>query len=282
MAVFQIENEFLRVSVSQQGGNLTSVFDKQQGKELLWQGNPDTWKYQDVVIFPLIGMPSGGYEAKGATYQFRWAHGVARWEDFTVERQTTDELVLVLTSNEETLSRYPYEFRLRLYYKLEGKKYTLTYGVSSLTDEPIPYQIGAHAGFSTAGDEVTVDFDGGQPVYQYPYCSVVQYPPRLLAKDGHLVLNKEVYERENSLVLPADGTTGCVVTRADGLRLHYTWQDATTLTIWGFSRGGRFLCVEPWWGICASRDTPREITRKEQIFFAGQEEKRHTYSCEIG
>lgn len=279
--MLNIENEHLCVSVSPEGGNLTSVFDKDRDIELLWPGDPETWKYQDVVIFPLIGMPDGGYEAKGGTYQFRWAHGVARWETFTVERHTTDELVLTLVSNEETLRRYPYEFRLRLRYVLRGKKFTLTYGVSSLTAEEIPYQVGAHAGFRTEGDEVVVDFDNARPVYQYPYNKFLQYPARLLAGDGHLVLNQEVYNRENSLVLKADQTTGCTVTRPDGVRLHYTWENASTLTIWGFSKGGRFLCVEPWWGICESRDTAREITRKEQIFFAGPEERTHTYSCEI-
>lgn len=276
-----LENEHLRVGILPLGGNLTSVFDKDRDKELMWQGDPAYWKYQDVVIFPLIGLPSGGYEAKGKTYQFRLAHGVARWETFAVESHTATELILSLTSNEETMQRYPYPFKLRLCYTLEQKKYTLRYEVSSLTDERIPYQIGAHAGFSTGGDEVVVKFDNAPPIYQYPYDGFVQYPAKLLAENGRLVLNSRVYDREKSLVLPTDQMTGCVVSRADGIKLHYTWKDATTLTIWGFAQGGQFLCVEPWWGICESRNTAREITAKEQIFFAGKEKRIHTYSCEV-
>lgn len=281
MCRLSIENPFLRVEIAQTGGNLTSVYEKEKNKELLWQGDPQAWRFQDVVIFPLIGLPRGGYDVQGKTYQFRMPHGVARWEKFDVEEHTADRLVLRLESNEETLRRYPFHFCLRLIYQLTGRQYSLTYAVSNPAGEKMPYQVGAHAGFQTAGDEVTLQFEREEPIYHYPYDDVLHRPARLLAQNGRLTLSKEIFEEKRSLVLPRPRSAFCTVTRPDGIKLRYGLGDATSLTIWGFANGGHFLCVEPWWGICEGEDTPRELAQKELLCWAGKQENRHTYTCEI-
>lgn len=280
MCRLAIENDVLRVEVAQTGGSLTSVFDKERDQELLWQGSPESWRFQDVVIFPLIGNPSGGYEVDGKTYTFQMPHGVARWETFRVEEHSAERLVLRLESNEETLSRYPFRFCLRLIYQLEGKKYTLTYAVSHTEDRPMPYQVGAHAGFQTAGKTVRVDFDQDTPLYHLAFDGLLHRPAQQLSPNGTLELSKAVYDEKRSLVLERP-CAGCTVTREDGVKLRYQWDNAPYVTIWGFSGEGEFLCVEPWWGVCEGEGTPRELAKKEEMCFAGIDERRHTYSCEI-
>ena len=275
-----IENEVLRVEVAQTGGSLVSVYDKERGMELLWQGDPESWRFQDVVIFPLIGNPTNGYEVDGKTYHFRMPHGVARWETFVVEEHSAERLVLRLESNEETLDRYPFHFRLRLIYRLEGKKYSLTYAVSNTEERPMPYQVGAHAGFQTAGKSVKVEFDQDVPLYHLAFDGLLRRPAQQLSPNGILELSKAVYDEKMSLVLDHP-CTGCTVTREDGVKLRYRWDDAPHVTVWGFSNGGEFLCVEPWWGVCEGEDTPRELAKKEEMRFAGIKEQYHTYSCEI-
>lgn len=280
MCRLAIENDSLRVEVAQTGGSLVSVYDKARKKELLWQGDPDLWRFQDVVIFPLVGKLTNGYEVDGKTYTFRMPHGVARWETFEVEEHSAGRLVLRLESNEETLSRYPFRFRLRLIYQLERKKYSLTYAVSNTEDGPMPYQVGTHAGFQTAGKTVRVEFDQDAPLHNLPFDGILHRPAEQLSPNGTLELSREVYDEKHSLVLEHP-CAGCTVTRGDGVKLRYRWDDAPYVTLWGFPKGGEFLCVEPWWGVCEGANTPREIGKKEHIYFAGKEEQRHTYSCEI-
>lgn len=280
MGELTIENELLRIKVAQTGGCLVSVYDKERGMELMWQGDPATWRYQDVVIFPLVGKLRDGYLVDGTRYEFRLPHGVARWETFAVEEHTRERLVLRLESNEETLSRYPYRFCLRLIYQLEGKRYSLTYAVSNLDGKRMPYQVGAHAGFQTVGKTVRVEFDEDAALNYLPFDGILHRPARQLSPNGTLELCKEVYDEKTSLVLDHP-CGGCTVIREDGVKLRYQWQDAPYVTLWGFSKGGEFLCVEPWWGICEEEAAPRELERKTDLYYADARESHHTYSCEI-
>lgn len=281
METFKLENDNLSIQIAQIGGNLCSVFDKKRNKELLWPGDPNSWRFQDVVIFPLMGQPDGGYEAKGDTYSFTLAHGVARHERYTEVARTQDSVTIELCSNAETRSHYPYEFRLRLTYRLQGKGYSLTYSVSSLTDEKIPFQVGAHAGFRTEGDFVEIAFDGELPVKNYPYDGKMHETPKVLTENGRMELNRGVFDKEMSLILNAEKLRGCCVTRGDGVKLRYDFGGAPRVTVWGFFTGSHFCCVEPWWGVCESYSSPREITKKELMYFAGREPQSFTYSVSI-
>ncbi len=280
MCKLTIENGLLRISINQTGGNLTSVHDKERDKELMWPGDPNSWRFQDVVIFPLIGKPTNGYDVDGKTYDFRLPHGVARWEKYTVDEHTPERLVLRLESNEETLSRYPYRFRLRLIYQLEGRKFSLTYGVSSPEEKPVPYQVGAHAGFQTVGKAIKIEFDRPDPLRNFPFDGILHRPSQPLSPNGVLELTSELCQEKKAFILdhPCDG---CTVTRGDGIRFRYQWKDAPYVNLFCFGNGGEFMCIEPWWGICEGTETPRELAEKEEMYIASAEERLHTYSCEI-
>ena len=49
-----IENNFLKVEVTLEGSSLTSIYDKKNNVELLYQKDQRSWMGQDVVIFPII------------------------------------------------------------------------------------------------------------------------------------------------------------------------------------------------------------------------------------
>ena len=49
-----IENEFLKLTVNDEGGAMHSLVYKPACEERLWQGG-EAWKSRDVVIFPIVG-----------------------------------------------------------------------------------------------------------------------------------------------------------------------------------------------------------------------------------
>ena len=70
-----IENECLRVKVSEKGGELQSVYDKQAGRELLWQGDSRYWEDKAPNIFPYVArLTNGIYTYRGKEYQMK-IHG---------------------------------------------------------------------------------------------------------------------------------------------------------------------------------------------------------------
>src|SRR3569833_996145 len=50
-----IENDFLKVSIRNKGGELTSVYNKISGVEHLWQGDPNIWPWRAPNLFPVVG-----------------------------------------------------------------------------------------------------------------------------------------------------------------------------------------------------------------------------------
>ena len=71
-----IENQFIKLTVNDEGGSMHSLIYKPTGEERLWQGG-EAWASRDVVIFPIIGH-AGPFEVCGKSYQLK-SHGLARY-----------------------------------------------------------------------------------------------------------------------------------------------------------------------------------------------------------
>jgi len=41
--MYSIENNFLKIAITQKGAELTSLFNKETNTEMLWQGDPEIW-----------------------------------------------------------------------------------------------------------------------------------------------------------------------------------------------------------------------------------------------
>ena len=72
MAMHKMENEFLTVSVSDAGAELSSVIDKESGLERLHDGNPEIWNRHAPILFPFVGKVVGGtYRVDGNEYEMK-------------------------------------------------------------------------------------------------------------------------------------------------------------------------------------------------------------------
>ena len=67
--------------------------------------------------------------------------------DFTLLSLSDDEIWYELRSSAETRTRYPYDFILRIGYKLHGHTVDVCWEVENPSDEVLPFQIGAHPAF---------------------------------------------------------------------------------------------------------------------------------------
>ena len=53
MTVETLKNQFLEVSVASLGAELQSIKDS-NGKEYLWDGNPEFWGRRSPILFPIV------------------------------------------------------------------------------------------------------------------------------------------------------------------------------------------------------------------------------------
>ena len=115
-----IENEYLKVTVTTKGAQVKSVIRKCDGVEHIWKADPAVWGFHGPILFPHAGkVVDGIIEAKGGSYESS-QHGFARLMEHEFVDQTADTIVLELCANEETLAKFPYDFRLVSTFSLEG------------------------------------------------------------------------------------------------------------------------------------------------------------------
>lgn len=154
-----ISNDILKVSISTYKAELTSVI--KDGKELIWQVDPDVWTEQCPILFPICGgLKESKYIYCGKEYTLP-KHGFARRTEFEVESVSDTKAVFLLRSNEETLKNYPFEFEFRATFMLDGEKLLTTYETKNLSDKDMYFSVGAHEGYSCPNgiEEYSVIFE---------------------------------------------------------------------------------------------------------------------------
>src|SRR5688500_10161307 len=124
-----IENDFLRISIKASGAELTSIFNKKNQQEYLWQGDVSHWSRQAPVLFPIVGkLKENKYSAEGKVWNLP-QHGFARDKDFQIIDKKNDSLTFSLQNSEETLKIYPYKFELIIKYLLVKNKLITQYNI---------------------------------------------------------------------------------------------------------------------------------------------------------
>ena len=77
MSIVTIKNAEFTVGIKTKGAEITSVKDN-SGKEYIWQGDPQFWKDQAIVLFPVVGrLDDGKYSFGGKEYEMD-IHGFAK------------------------------------------------------------------------------------------------------------------------------------------------------------------------------------------------------------
>ncbi len=140
--------------VPERGGIITSW--QVQGRELLYL---DTARFGDPslsvrggipILFPICGnLPGNSYTHDDQTYTLK-QHGFARDLPWEVMDQSTDDrasLTIELTSNAQTRSLYPFDFRLEFTYTITGQSLTLHQRFTNHSAESMPFSIGFHPYF---------------------------------------------------------------------------------------------------------------------------------------
>ena len=108
MAVYELKNDVISISMDSHGAELKSLKKLDTGKEYMWCGDAKYWGRTSPVLFPFVGgLKDKEYRTKGKAYPMN-QHGFARDMEFELFSQSENEIWFILKSNEETLAKYPY------------------------------------------------------------------------------------------------------------------------------------------------------------------------------
>ena len=129
-----IENEFLKIGVDKSGAQLSSVYDKKNSREVLWNADKTYWGRHAPVLFPIVGkVRNNAYTYQGKEYSLG-QHGFARDLDFTLVSKTDKEIVFSLKSTPDTLKVYPFDFELVIGYVLTDLTIKVSWTVRNTND----------------------------------------------------------------------------------------------------------------------------------------------------
>lgn len=260
---YKIENEFLTCEIDDMGAQLHSLKLKENGKEYIWQGNPDIWYGQAPVLFPIIGQViDDKFRYNGVEYTMP-KHGLARKLLFSVKECAGAKAVFSLESDENTLKSYPFEFELLVAFELCGKSLVNTMTVINKTKGEMYFSIGAHPGFNcNIGDVIEFELPETLETERIDSDNLIipeKFP--VIENSREIEITKDIFSKD-ALILSGIKSKNLRIKGEN--EIEFTFGDCPFLGIWA-KPGAPYVCLEPWYGVNDGREVKNDISEKRGI-----------------
>jgi len=291
--LYTIENQKIKVSVTDMGAEMTSLILKKTGTEYLWQADPTYWTGHAYNLFPICGrLWEGKYTYQGKTYEMN-LHGFARKTPFALTEQTDTSLTFCLTDDETTYAQYPFHFALYLTYTLDGASVVTTFRVENKDEKELIYAIGGHPGFN-------VPLAEGETFEDYTISFAEKCEPRQLCmSETCYYLNDTVpfkvrcgksFKLAHSLFdNDAIFLTNVAeqVTLKSGVSKHFVTVSYPGMPYLGFwhkpQTEAPYVCIEPWMSVPADDGRVDDLeTKRDMLRLASGETREQSFTVTIG
>lgn len=268
-----IENDFLKVAIDNKGAQLTSIYNKAESRELLWNADPAVWPWHAPNLFPIVGsVINDELLVDGKAYPMK-RHGFARNSEFVLLSSDENQAVFSLPNSERTHEVYPYNFDFQVMYLLIDNALRATYKVVNHDKRTIYFSVGAHPAFSVPFyqneqyEDYYLEFEVEEKLERY-----------LLARDGmfsgetepvdfdgkKLWLKKDMFN-DDALVFKNMRTREVTIkSKNHDKSLTVEFPHFNYLGIWA-KPGASFVCIEPWLGCTDTEGQPKDISQKKAI-----------------
>lgn len=287
-----LENDFLKISITENGGSLTSIFNKKNNKELLYQPMENSWQGQDICIFPFIARLKDGYYIDENKKYFMKNHGLIRYMKANKIFKSDDSITLGFNSNNETIKQYPYEFELEIQYTLINNVIRISYNILNLSNKDMPFMLGAHPAFKVdcifEEDYTNIDgnyilFDTNKEINRIKQDETASFCTKDeigFIKDSRLNLTKNLFKQIDTIILRAEGFTNLKLIKKCNEPISINKGNAQFIALRSDGPFGDFVCIEPWLGTPDYVDCNRELKEKKNINIL-KSNKTFNYSYEI-
>lgn len=269
-----LENEKIKAEIESFGAELKSLVDKAAGQEYMWEADPAFWGKTSPVLFPFIGKLEGaGYRYGGKRYEIE-KHGFARDMEFFCLEQKKDEITFFVESNDVTLKKFPFPFRLEITYELKESTLEEKWRVTNRGEETMYFSMEGHPAFAcplknrNKGGSRRTDcfvklYGNGLKAYEKDriHSTDIGVPDGLLTgeetrievKDGIFPIREHIFDRD-ALCLAEQGVRAVGLCDASGREYIRLEADCPVWGIWSQpDSNAAYVCLEPWWGICDAK-----------------------------
>ncbi len=261
-----IENNNLKVTVSDSGAELVSVWDKKRNVERIWRGDADVWGRHAPVLFPFVGkVADGKYSYKGREYKMT-SHGFARDKEFELVDIGEDSMSVthVLRWSEESLAIYPFKFALYVKHSFADKNSSsvnVEWKVVNEDDQTMIYGIGGHPAFTfPEGVRVTdcsikIQKNIGGTLNTLKYylldtagCIDMSEQHETAMDNGCMPITENMFDKDALIVLDNQINRIALIDEKGSEYVSIDCADFPYFGIWS-KKVDEFICLEPWYGI---------------------------------
>ena len=298
VTLFTLENDELLVTVARRGAELTRIYDKKADREVLWCAEPSVWNRHAPVLFPFVGKCyEGAYVHDGKEYGMT-PHGFARDMDFEPLLCDMDECWFRLKDTPETYEKYPFHFEVEIGHRLEGRTIEVMWKVANTDSGEMLFMMGGHPAFQVPEGKNIYDFTfefnrRGCREGQFTDCLHYLAPNangyekeelqgNLKLSEGRVPLTKGFFDTALTYMFD-EAQVSSVSLMVDGSPyVTLECSDFPYLGIWTMEATHLFVCLEPWYGICASDGYKGELKdRRGIISLPGWENWQKSYQIRV-
>ena len=274
-----LKNDVIEITVSERGAELQSIKTLADNHDYLFNGDPKYWDFRSPLLFPVEGkLRDGKYRYEGQEFELP-NHGFARTSAFELSKSGKDYVSYTLSSSEETLKHYPFEFILKVGYRIDGNRVFVLWTVTNLDDREMLFSIGAHPAFLCPPSDENGKLESCSIVFRRedgstpdalvsrtidPDSGTVGKKLRQYAlQDGRLPVTEHLFD-EDALIL--ENRQAADVALADGSGHEFVRVRFPEPLFGVWSPAGKhapFVCIEPWYGRCDVTGYQGELTDRE-------------------
>ncbi len=262
---YKAENEFFTLAVKEMGAELNSLKSKKTGIEYIWCGDESIWYGQSPILFPIIGrLLDDKYTLNEKEYTMA-KHGIVRKKPFKLVESTNDSLTFMQTDDAESIESYPYQFELKVTFKLTENGLKVTHKVTNNSDDTMYYSFGAHPGFNCEiGDYLEFSDDSKLLTERIDHESILIDEKFPVEMDGNKIeLTKTLFD-DDALILSDFNSKNVKIKSNNHNRVISFDFDSPFLGIWA-KPNAPYVCIEPWWGINDDYHKKSDFSQKRGI-----------------
>lgn len=210
------------------------------------------------VLFPICGPLAGGNcQINGNTYSMK-QHGFARnlsWDVLDTNAQENQASIsLELKSSAATLTQYPFEFSVKLTYKITPNALIIDQKYENFSKEKMPFYAGFHPYF-LANEKSAVELQVSANEYNDFLTNTNKAVERVIDFETAAEVNGAFHNAAEGKVAFSNLGTG----KAIEISFESPYKH---IVIWGL-QGKPFICVEPWMGLNNSLNTGESVVYLE-------------------
>lgn len=263
-----IENEFLKVGSKEQGAELTSIILKETNKEYLWQAG-ELWPRKSPILFPVVGnLKDDKITVNKKNYPLK-SHGFARDMNFELIKKDITSITYQLKDNEDTLKVYPFSFNLFVTYTLRRHTLDVNFEVENTNYDTMYFSIGGHPAFNCNTEEGA--FSDYFLEFEKPETASIFLKNKLIADTGTpylkntniLELSNKTFSKDALIFKKLQSTFVRLKNKNSAAEVKVTFEKFPVFIVW--SKGDKFVCLEPCFGCDDSESAKGDISKKDQI-----------------